>query len=498
MSKIKPLMKKTFLLPFLLFIFTQSSPAQHIARCAQQQAMNQFEKKYPGFQKAINQTFDTAKKEATQNAHRSSGVVHQVQVVVHVVYNTEEQNISEELIHSQIAVLNEDFRRMNADAENAREMYKQLGGDAEIEFVLADIDPEGNPTNGITRTQTEVKSFMDISIGFEEMLTAAEECNIDITNLFDIPDSAMACLTEVLLEGGFEENEGNPDAIQLDDVKRTAKGGQDPWDTERYINIWVTNLNMDFLGEETPALLGFAYPPVGAPNWPDEVFEEDLSEVDGVVVHHQAFGRDNPNSGVLGDLGDGGRTCTHEMGHYFGLRHIHGDGDCEADDGISDTPVADANQQAQADPNNIPVCEELHTIDTCPEDDLPDMVENYMDYNAITCQNLFTKEQVGIMKAMLEGPRSGLLQNITSTESVLANEALNIYPNPSSGTINIALKGYDLTAFEVQVQNILGTPVNVHLSKNKRILNVSTLEKGIYLLNLQKGGLKISRKISVL
>lgn len=491
-------MTKIHLLCTFALLYLASLTQAQTAQCGQQRALHQLEKQYSNLQKAANATFEAAKESYRLNANRRRGVVHQVEVVVHVVYNAEEQNISDELIHSQIEVLNEDFRRLNADAENARDIYKSLGGDAEIEFVLASVDPDGNPTNGITRTQTAIESFMDVNIEFDAILGAAEECDLDISNILNIPDSTLLCLQQVLLEGSLEETSDDPDAIQLDDVKRSDRGGIDPWDTERYINIWVTNLNMNFMGQEVPALLGFAYPPVGAPNWPDEVFLENLSEVTGVVVHHQAFGRNNPNTGALGVIADGGGTCTHEMGHYFGLRHVHGDGACDSDDGISDTPVSDANQQAQPDPNTLPVCSDLHNIDTCPEDDLPDMVENYMDYNAITCQNLFTIEQVGIMRAMLEGPRSGLIQTTTSTASALLNQSFSIYPNPTSDEVFLRLEGYDIEDFEVRVQNTIGQTSNVQISNNNQIINLSSLPEGIYIVQIVKENLVVGKKVSIL
>ncbi|MFN5911951.1 MAG: M43 family zinc metalloprotease, partial [Bacteroidota bacterium] len=68
-----------------------------------------------------------------------------------------------------------------------------------------------------------------------------------------------------------------------------------------------------------------------------------------------------------------GRTCVHEVGHYLGLRHIWGDGDCSQEDGIDDTPNADSQSNQDCDV----------TRNTCTDNiagtDLPDMVENYMD-----------------------------------------------------------------------------------------------------------------------
>ncbi|MEM6320904.1 MAG: zinc-dependent metalloprotease [Bacteroidota bacterium] len=479
--------KKVLHLSFFLLLAAQISFAQ-FKFCGQKAAMHQLSEKYPGYQRAVQQTFDDAKLAYQSTAQSRSQQVHKVQVVVHVVYNTEVQNISDELIQEQIDVLNEDFRRLNPDAVNAREMYQAIGADAGIEFELATVDPDGNPTNGITRTQTEVESFVNLDLDLGKILEATAECGLD-----------FVCIQEKILVGGLEDNIESG-GVQMDDVKRSNRGGIDPWDTERYINIWVTNLNIDLLGQEVPMILGFAYPPVGAPNWPDEIFEEDLASIAGLVIHHEAWGKSNAGDGLIGSLADGGRTTTHEMGHYFGLRHVHGDGDCDADDGISDTPAADANQQAQPDPNSAPVCEELHTINTCDSDDMPDMIENYMDYNAISCQNLFTVEQVGIMRAMLEGPRVGLIggQVSTSVESELATKALTVFPNPTANTLNIDLEGYKLEDFAVRVQTILGAAADVIISNNNRQIDMSDLASGVYLVTLVKDDLQLTKKVSVL
>ena len=87
-----------------------------------------------------------------------TGVVH-IPVVVHVVWNTEDQNISDAQIHSQIDVLNKDFRKLNPDISQVPSPWKDLTADLQIEFFLATKDPDGNPTSGITRTRTTKTSF---------------------------------------------------------------------------------------------------------------------------------------------------------------------------------------------------------------------------------------------------------------------------------------------------------------------------------------------------
>ena len=121
-----------------------------------------------------------------------------IPVVVHVVWKNNNQNISDAQIFSQIDVLNNDFRRKNMDTIMTPIVWKNIAADCEIEFCLATTDPNGNPTNGITRTQTSVNSFS-----------------------------------------------------MNDDVKHTDSGGKDAWSNDKYLNIWVCNLGSGLLGYAT-------------------------------------------------------------------------------------------------------------------------------------------------------------------------------------------------------------------------------------------------------
>jgi len=60
-----------------------------------------------------------------------------IPVVVHIVYNTIAQNISDEQVYSQIQVLNEDYLRLNADRTQTPSAFASVAGDANIQFVLA-------------------------------------------------------------------------------------------------------------------------------------------------------------------------------------------------------------------------------------------------------------------------------------------------------------------------------------------------------------------------
>jgi len=123
-----------------------------------------------------------------------SGVT-QIPVVVHVVWNTAAQNISDAQIASQIDVLNRDFRRVNPDVNSTPAPFLPLTADARVVFALATIDPNGAATSGIERRQTTVASF------------------------------------------------GADDA-----VKSQATGGMNAWPADTYLNIWVCQLGGGLLG----------------------------------------------------------------------------------------------------------------------------------------------------------------------------------------------------------------------------------------------------------
>ena len=126
-----------------------------------------------------------------------TGVV-DVDVVVHIVLKNPTV-ITDAQVRTQIDVLNEDYSARNADVTSVPSVWTGTVGNAEIRFNLAKKDPSGNSTSGITRTTTSVSSFS----------------------------------TD-------------------DSVKFAGKGGQDAWDTARYLNFWVCvlsggNLNLDQL-----------------------------------------------------------------------------------------------------------------------------------------------------------------------------------------------------------------------------------------------------------
>src|SRR5688500_19454203 len=66
-----------------------------------------------------------------------AGSVIKIPVVVHILYNKSQENISDEKVSSQIKILNESFRRLHADTINTPEWFKSIAADCGIEFQLA-------------------------------------------------------------------------------------------------------------------------------------------------------------------------------------------------------------------------------------------------------------------------------------------------------------------------------------------------------------------------
>lgn len=286
---------------------------------------------------------EIAKEQQTQHLYT-------VPVVVHIIHDGEStgigRNISAAQVQSQIEVLNEDFRRLNGDTVNTPLMYQPVAADVEVEFCLAKIDEQGNTLSepGIHRVDRNIAGFQ-------------------------APPYTTSYINNV--------------------IKPATQ-----WDPTKYCNVWVLDIG--------GGILGYAQFPVqsGLPGMPTT----GSANTDGIVVGYRYFGRGNFQQ--LAPPYHLGRTATHEMGHWLGLRHIWGDGNCSADDFCNDTPLADGPRyQCQT------------GSQSCSSDD---MVENYMDYSDDGCMNLFTLDQRVRMRTVLQNSprRKELQQSIVCNPNV--------------------------------------------------------------------------------
>lgn len=158
-----------------------------------------------------------------------------------------------------------------------------------------------------------------------------------------------------------------------DAMKDPGQGGIAPTNPDSNLNLWVCEIG--------GGILGYAQFPGGN------------NSTDGVVIGTDFFG-ETQAGGIYGK----GRTATHEVGHWLNLRHIWGDGRCNRDDFVADTPTSDG-------PNYN--CPSYPTV-RCRSND---MTMNYMDYVQDDCMYMFSLGQSDRMRALFAsgGPRAGFV-----------------------------------------------------------------------------------------
>lgn len=357
----------------------------------------------------------------------------EIPVVFHIVYNNTAENINDTLIHNQMRELNLAFRKLTQDTSRIRSIFKPLAADVRIQFKLATVDENGNPTNGITRTFTTRTTFA--------------------TNIYGSYSNFM---------------------------KVSGSGGKTAWNPAKYLNIWVCDMEFpNYLG----IVYGFATPPTGAPNWDNSITKDTNDLESGVVLHYKIVGRKSPLSPSKYVEG---KTAVHEVGHFLGLRHVWGDGNsatgCNVDDGIFDTPnarVANATCGGQ---------------NTCMDasNDKPDMTENYMDYALDGCAAMYTKEQAFVMRYVLNNLRPGLpYREIVYDTAVAPVEGIsvNIYPNPvaDNKTLKIKITENIAKTYTLNIVDMSGKQVTSQKIQSNIVhaIDVSALANAVYYVTIR-------------
>lgn len=256
-----------------------------------------------------------------------------------------------------------------------------------------------------------------------------------------------------------------------DGMKFNGAGGSDAWDSRRYLNIWVCNM----FGRA----LGYATMPGTSP------------DRDGVVINWDVFG-------TIGNLRapfTEGRTTTHEVAHWMGLKHIWGDSFCGSDD-VDDTP--------QQESFNF-YCPTFPRVSACSPNGYGDMFMNFMDLADDACMLMFTHGQKRKMRGTFaaNGSRNNFLQSYAcdssnATAGPLPAPApapevnkgrLKIYPNPVVDLLNVeASEEYDISQKYISLLDLYGRPsLKVKMNEGKTKIDCSRLPRGVYLVKIGDG-----------
>jgi hypothetical protein len=435
---------------FILLLFVSTINAQTVGPepCGYQKEVEKILKRQPNFliwQEAVYQQAMTEYTEM-QGAKRrivADTLFYQIPVVFHVLYNdSAKEDLDASYIYSQLDELNLAFRKLTADTQRIRSVFKPIAADVRIEFVLATKDPNGNPTNGITRTKTYRTTFA--------------------TNI----------------NGGYNDN-----------MKYSSRGGKDAWNPTRYLNIWSCNMRYP---NQVSMTLGFATPPTGAPNWWSNITKDSTDVESGVVLHYSVIGRNHPFA-IANNVE--GKTAIHEVGHYLGLRHVWGDGSgssgCNVDDGIFDTPNArDRNYS----------CNKTNPPNSCtdPVNDLPDQTENYMDYALDGCAAMFTKGQAYMMRFVLNNFRTGLPSREIVLDTVFDNTKIEMFPNPvrQDQDLKLQISSPEKKQFSVMIIDMNGKQVVEQkiMSNEVAQVSISGLSRAVYYVFISDGEKKVLEK----
>lgn len=360
---------------------------------------------------------------------------YEIPVVVHIVYWEENQNISSAQVYSQFDALNADYAGTGYNIENCPEPFQPLIANTNILFVKATKSPNGTimAEPGINRVNAQT--------------------------------------------AGFKDPSGNSWNISYIDskIKKSVI-----WDPTKYLNIWVLPLSNSYLGYAT---------------FPDDPLNER-----GVVIGYKYFG----TTGTVNYPFNKGRTASHEIGHWLGLYHISGDNVC-GDDYCNDTPPQKGNSKDGSGLNYD--CPSFpFQIDGCGVGKSPygEMFMNFMDYTDDVCMCLFTNDQNTRMHASIQNYYTSIIDygltaiNHNRTQDI----SISIFPNPSNGNfeINIPSKiaaNYYLKIYNLTGQTILEDAILAHQGINTKSINLTGIEKGMYLLNMVSDNATYTQRIII-
>jgi hypothetical protein len=403
----------------------------------------------------VNPTYEEAFQQMVQKHQqfangKKASVVYNIPVIFHIVHSGQavgvSYNISQAQVNSQIAILNQDFRKTNTDFATVvtQSVFLNAAADCEINFCAAKVGPTGNVLSepGIDRILASSKGW------------------------------SVPGYTDAYIESTIKPNSS--------------------WDPSKYCNIWI----LSFSDGITLGYAQFPTIPPGTSPITDMVGAGGQANTDGVVLEYQYVG----NIGSATYPFNKGRTATHEIGHWLGLWHINGDANCGSDF-CYDTPAQSSLTTGCPSTTGGISAAGCGTMSPNPPGK---MYQNYMDYSDDRCMVMFTAGQKARMQAVMANCTRRLslststVCNAVGIQENISNINLDVYPNPTNGELYIDITTLDVQDFTVSVINPLGQTVKeikqMPSNGGKIKIDLSDKNTGVYFVTVKsKSGSKVKR-----
>lgn len=326
------------------------------------------------------------------------------------------KKIGESEIYFQIDKLNEAFSGQNYDLSGVPQEFLPFIGKSNIRFCLGYRVKDGTKERGMIFKTIDFQNFGD-----------------------ELTESSN----------------------QRKKVKHDSYGGSDQWDSDTYVNVWISELSI--YDGKTDAL--------GLP--------VDLKNEEGIVIDPEVV-----------DISKKGKVLVHEMGHYFSLLHIWGnkDGECTEDDGISDTPVQSAPYYG---------CPQYPQY-SC---NTSNMFVNYMDLTDEFCSLMFTKEQVIRMENCISIIRPELMkQDYCYSFLPVENFLNNIFVLQDATFISVIYENIVHPDIRISLYTVSGKKVLTSVIKDGEtsyLIDKTIISSGIYILYLETENKQDFRKLAI-
>ncbi len=328
---------------------------EHVEYCTQHKHMAEAMKD-PAFaaqyRAAQQQLADEAAQKSKEPSGTTKATVYTIPVVFHVLHNGGVENISKEQIEDAVAILNRDFRLLNADAATVQTPFQGMPSDIEIEFALARKAPNGQCFSGITRTKT--------------------------TLTFD----------------------GSNGQAQVNAVVNGNDVFQGVWDHKKYLNIYVC--------DEIDGAAGYTFNPMGG-----TTASATNMYYNGIFVLHNYTGSIGTSSNFTSRTLTHEVGHWLNLEHTWGPNNSPGNAaSCGDDDGVQDTPMCTGLTSCNLNANTCDDTNDPNGYSSWTTNVI-DNAENYMDYSY--CSKMFTPGQRTRMRNAAASSVSGRNQLWTTT-----------------------------------------------------------------------------------